>query len=314
VTKLFSRTAIAAALIVGALPSLATAAMLKPSAATPAGIDAKLPVVPVCAGKLTGNYYKSTSLIARMNKKVVIEPKTTKGSLDNVRAVSDGTCVFGFAQADAVRLAREDDPMVETNIQRVTKLYKEYVHLLCNRKSGITKIQHLRKGHVVAVGDDGSGSDVTWKALVSANKKAYGDVKIDTRDGLDAVMAVADGDEVTCMLYVGGAGNVILKKQAQKVADKVVLVNVSDSDFAADKDAVGNSVYSNEHIGEKTYGAIQPSGTFFGKAGFSTVATDAVIVVNKAWKDAHPDLYESLLVSINTASPAIAKAAAPATE
>jgi TRAP-type uncharacterized transport system substrate-binding protein len=94
------------------------------------------------------------------------------------------------------------------------------------------------------------------------------------------------------------------------MSSKVVLVPLTDSDFSKVKDAKGDPVYQNESIPKATYSSLMPSG-WFGNKDYPTFSTQSVIIVNKDWKEAHPDLYNSVLASINAAMPAMVKAAEP---
>lgn len=298
-----------AAVSLVAVATTASAQYRPPGALPPqqAGAGAQAqnkPVVKVCTGKQDGVYFYASQMMAKFGQSFLVQPVLTQGSLENVQRVTDGSCDVAFAQNDAIRVYKDIDARATANVERGMSLYKEFVHLLCNRESGISKLSHLKKGHVVAIGSDGSGAQVVWQALVAADKERYGKIELSPREGLRALTAIQDGSEVTCLLYVGGLGNGMLKRDAQKFADKVVLINVNE-DVSQEKDAKGRPIYSYEPIPNGTYGNLMPGGMMWGTKAASTFAVDAVLVANTQWIDRNASLYDNVLRATTNALPAI---------
>jgi TRAP transporter TAXI family solute receptor len=307
-----SFTRILAALAVAVCSTTALAQYRPPGQMAPAvggGIQNK-PVLRVCTGRQGGNYFFAAQQMARFATSVAIQPVLTQGSLENVQRVTNGSCDVAFAQNDAIRVYKELDPTAISKVERGMAMYKEYVHLLCNRESGITKITHLKKGHVVAIGPEGTGANVVWQFLVATDKDRYKDIQTSPKDGLRGLTAIQDGDEVTCALYVGGLGDQLLKKDAQKFADKVVLVNVNEG-VDREKDAKGRPIYSYESIPSGTYGNLMPSGALFGHSSASTFAVDAVFIANTDWIERNSATYDNLLRAVTNSLPAVRERANP---
>lgn len=296
-----------AAVSLAAVATTASAQYRPPGALPPqqagSGAQAQKPVVKVCTGKQDGVYFYASQMMAKFGQSFLVQPILTQGSLENTQRITDGSCDVAFAQNDAIRVYKDLDARANANIDRGMPLYKEYVHLLCNRESGITKLSHLRKGHVVAIGSDGSGSQVVWEALKKIDK-SYGEIEVSNKEGIRALTAIQDGSEVTCLLYVGGLGNGFLKRDAQKFADKVVLVNINEG-VDKEKDAKGRPIYTYEAIPNGTYGKLMPGGMMWGTTQVSTFAVDAVVIANSQWIDRNATLYDTVLRSITNAIPAI---------
>lgn len=268
----------------------------------------QLPVLRICTGRDTQSiYYFAAGQIAKYGTgQFAVQPVLTQGSLENVQKVTEGTCDAALAQQDALRVYRDTDPRAETATESVTTIYPEVAHLLCNREAKISKISDLKKGHVVAIGSAGSGSNVTWQGFVKAQKK-YGEIETSPKEGIRAITSVADGTETTCALIVGGLNNSLLKKEAQKLAKKVVLVDVPRSEFAAEKNAKGAPIYAPMTIPAKTYDALMPSGMVFGHNEVNTVSVGAVFIANTQFLDRNPGLSEALIKAATNATPAIEK-------
>lgn len=262
------------------------------------------PIIKVCTGRQNGVYFDASQIIAQPGNPFLIQPVLTEGALENAQKVTDGTCEVGFTQDDALRVYRDIDSRADGGIERGLTMYPEYVHLLCNREAKISKLTDLHKGNVVAIGPKGSGAQAVWQAIVATDKKKWADVATTDKDGLRALTAVQDGSEVTCALSVGALGNKGLAKDAQKFADKVVLVNVNEGVDAA-KDAKGKPLYTYASIPNGTYGNLMPSGMLFGHNDAHTFTVNAVFIANAGWVQQYPKLYEAVLGAVTNALPKI---------
>ena len=188
----------------------------------------------------------------------------------------------------------------------------QQAHLLCNRNAKIGRIVDLTKANTVAVGPDGSGARTTWDGFVLADKKRYAPVQIDTRAGLRALSAVADGSQVQCMLWVGALNAAFMKGDAQAQGDRIVLAGTDDRDMAnAAKDARGRPVYAYGEIPAGTYPRIQPGGTLYGTKAIGTISVDALFVTGLAWVNANERSYDALLRAFAAAKPQIATLVQP---
>lgn len=279
---------------------------------TAAAQAAPTPKFRLCTGDTSKNYFKAGHVLKKNSTDLEIEVVPTKGSLHNLDMLLENGCDGAFVQSDAILVASDTNPRLISAIERSGVLYQEQAHLLCNRKSGIDAISDLTPNHKVAVGSSGSGSQVTWSAFVLANKKRYGDVKVDARDGMRALGAVVDGSQVQCMLSVASLGTSFMKNDAQAVGDHVLLASTDDSGMnRVAKDSRGNSVYAYSEIPAGTYPAIQPAGRVYGTKAVGTLTVDALFVTSLAWVNANEELNNKLLRAFASAGPEIKALATP---
>lgn len=266
----------------------------------------------LCTGGEAGNYFKAGHILKSKVTGTTIEPVLTQGSLDNLDKITAGQCDGGFVQSDALLVYSSRNARALSSIERAGVLYQEHAHLVCNRAAKLDRIVDLGKSHTVAVGPDGSGARTTWEALVLADKKRYAPVQIDTRSGVRALSAVADGSQVQCLLWVGALGSSYLKNDAQQHGDRIVLVSSKDRDMpGAAKDGRGQPVYAYGEIPAGTYPRIQPGGVVYGTQAVDTIAVDALFVASVAWIDANSGTYDRVLRGFSAAKPAITELVKP---
>lgn len=267
----------------------------------------------LCTGNPALNYYKAGHILKKMSGNVIVDVIESKGSLDNLDKMTAGECDGAFVQNDAMLVYSTKNPTAISGMERGGVLYREQVHLLCNRKAfTASRMVDLGKDHRVAVGPEGSGANTTWAGFVSADKKRYGPVGLDNRTGERALAAVADGSDVTCMLVVAALNSSFFKQAAQTVGDKVALVGTDDRDMAHTKDARGKTIYEYGEIPADTYPKIQPGGTLYGTKAVPTVQVDAVFVASSAWIGSNEKAYDGLLAAFRSASPDIQALVKPA--
>ena len=290
---------------------IAGLAMSLAMGATAAAAQTGKPAFRVCTGSEAGNYYKAGHILKSKTGSVDVQPVITQGSLDNLDKLIKGECEGAFVQSDALIVYSSRNAQAISTLERAGVLYQEHVHLLCNRGSNFDRIVDLSNKNTIAVGPDGSGARTTWDAFVLADKKRYGPVNIDTRTGVRALAAVADGSQVQCMLWVGALGSSYMKNDASQHGDRLVLVSSKDRDMpGAAKDARGKSVYEYGEIPSGTYPRIQPSGMLGSKA-VDTMTVDALFVTNVNWVNANDRPYDAVLRGFSAAKPAIAELIKP---
>lgn len=266
----------------------------------------------LCTGNSQLNYFKAGHILKSKSSAAQVEVVETKGSIDNLDKVTSGECDGAFVQSDALLVYSARNAKAISSLERAGILYQEQAHMICNRNVNFGRMVDLNQSHTVAIGPDGSGANTTWAAFVMADKARYGKVNTDTRSGLRALSAVADGSQVQCALIVTALNSPFMKVDAQKLGDRVVLVGTDDRDMTKGaKDARGQYVYTYGEIPAGTYPAIQPSGTVYGTKAIGTIQLDAVFVTNNAWIDAHDREYDALLRAFANAKPEIAKLAQP---
>ncbi len=273
---------------------------------------AEPPAFRLCTGGEAGNYFKAGHILKSKLSGASLEVVATQGSLDNLDRLTKGQCDGAFVQSDALLVYSSRQAQALSAIERAGVLYQEHAHLLCNRAAGVDRVTDLTSKHTIAAGPDGSGARTTWDAFVLADKKRYLPVNIDTRSGVRALSAVADGSQVQCLLWVGALGSSYLKNDAQQHGDRIVLAATDDWDMAkVAKDARGKAVYDYSEIPAGTYARIQPSGTVYGTKAVKTITVDALFVTSVKWIEANERAYDGLLRGFAAAKPAIAGLIAP---
>jgi TRAP-type uncharacterized transport system substrate-binding protein len=266
----------------------------------------------LCTGNGSLNYFKAGHMFKSASQSVAIEVIETKGSLDNLDKLSSGQCDGAFVQSDAMLVYSSKNAKAISGIERAGILYQEQAHMVCNRKLDLGRMVNLTKQHTVAVGPDGSGARTTWDAFVLADKARYSVVNTDSRSGIRALSAVAEGSQVQCALVITALNSSFMKNDAQKEGDNVVLVGTDDRDMTKTaKDSRGQPVYTYGEIPAGTYPKIQPTGAVYGTKAIGTIQVDAIFVANADWINNNETDYDKLLRSFATAKPQIQKLAQP---
>ena len=289
---------------------LAAIAAISIGVAFPAPVEAA--TFKLCTGSNSLNYNKAGHILKKNSQTVQIEVIETKGSLDNLDKLSSGQCDGAFVQSDAMLVYSSKNAKAISGMERAGILYQEQVHMVCNRKLDLGRMVNLNKSHTVAVGPDGSGGRTTWDGFVLADKARYSVVNTDSRSGVRAMAAVAEGTQVQCALVVTALNASLMKNDAQKEGDNVVLVGTDDRDMTKTaKDGRGNAVYTYGEIPAGTYPRIQPSGAIYGTKPIGTIQVDAVFVTNTDWINANESDYDKMLRSFGASKAEIQKLAAP---
>lgn len=266
----------------------------------------------LCTGGEAGNYFKAGHILKSKSTGLAITVIPTQGSLDNLAKVTSGECDGAFVQSDAMMVYSSRNAQALSSIERAGVLYQEHAHLLCNRSAGVGRITDLTSKHTVAVGPEGSGARTTWDAFVIADKKRYAPVALDTRSGVRALSAIADGSQVQCALWVGALNASFIKDDAQKHGDRIALVATDDWDMGkVAKDGRGVAVYGYSEVPADTYPRVQPGGTLYGTKPVKTITMDALFVANVNWINANERAYDGLLRAFAAAKPGIVAITTP---
>lgn len=136
------------------------------------------PVTTIGTGAVGGNYQMIGHAIARAGNaasqagSVRIVDEVSAGSVENIKAVLDGTMTFGIAQADHQYQALQGleefaDQGPRSKLRSVFALYPEAVTLIAGADSGIESISDLR-GKRVDIGQPGSGTRQNAISALSA--------------------------------------------------------------------------------------------------------------------------------------------------
>lgn len=266
----------------------------------------------VCSGGEKGNYFASVQFMQdQADGSIDIQNVSTKGSWDNLQRLSAGECDAAIVQADAwVTWNKENGAL---NLDRIDTLYSEYVHMFCNKALDFDSVTDLagRKDLTVAIGENGSGTAVTWRAM-GFEDDSYSNTKGPKTvpyGGIVALTKVKDGSDVDCALFVSGLKSASMM-EVDKQADSIALVPFNDYDFNDAKDPKGKALYEFVDIPCGTYPNMAPCG-LFGDVDVETIALKATLVVRTDWVESHQDGYGKFVEAQLNAQPFIRQKVQP---
>ena len=260
-----------------------------------------------CTGPEGGNYdFTGIQVAQQARGSVHVDLIRTKGSMDNLDKIVDGTCDAAIVQSDAHGVYLKQHPGTLLNIERGRVLYPEYAHLVCNKNAGLSKITGLHKGMTVLVGPNGGGSSVTWDSFRLADPKRYDDIAILPIGGKRGLGLVDDGKDATCMLYVAGlaASSMNEADAFAETSGHLTLVPTNDGDVENLKDPKGRKVYEDASIPSGTYPHAFQTRSLMGSS-IGAIAASAIVVANVSFIDANDAVYDKFLTTLNHAMPAV---------
>lgn len=241
-----------------------------------------------CGGSERGNYYRivGPSLQTQMGDQFNISLKPTNGTPDildglaNPNRTDAAACDVGAAQLDGLLEVRD-----MARVQFITRLYDEYAHLICTRQSGITRVSQLKNSqHIIAIGARTSGSAVMWRSLVRAAPE-YGTVRTRPMTSSEAVGAMLERGEVSCLLMVSGLNSEDVTAVGQRGNGQMRLVDFDDRAFSRRMVTIGNrqeSLYRQAQIPGGAYPQLNGSG-WVSSGAIDTIAVSAVLVASMDW-------------------------------
>lgn len=260
-----------------------------------------------CTGPEGGNYDFTGIQVAQQSRgSVHIDLIHTKGSMENLDKIVDGSCDAAIVQSDAHGVYLKQHPGSLLNIERGRVLYPEYVHLVCNKSAGLSKITGLQKGMTLLVGPNGGGSSVTWDSFRLADPKRYDDIATLPIGGKRGLGLIDDGKDATCILYVAGLASSSMNEADAfaGVSGHLALVPTNDSDVEKLKDPKERLVYEDASIPSGTYPqAFQTRGLFGSSIG--AISASAIVVASVPFIEANDAIYDKFLTAINHAMPAV---------
>lgn len=297
------------AIMIGA----ATAALM--ATATPSLADRM--VVNLCTGgegrpyNVTGEYIKS---FLRDSKNVDLRVVTTKGTWDNIQRTVDSpanpatvasgeACHAFLGQPDGAVLLKRKNPAAASKLRIIGQGPREFLHILCNKESGVDDLTDLEGDNTrsVALGATGSGAWLIWQNFVSEDS-SYAEVQTTTEEGAVALASVASGD-TTCVLVPAALGNATVVQADADFGDSLVLAGATDWDFNDAKNIDGKPLYVWQKIPSGTYPE-NLQGWFSAK---ETVAWKANFYVNTEYFNGNQKALEDMIVAIAKARPTIKK-------
>lgn len=251
---------------------------------------AKRPQLKLCTATAGNIYHQIGSKIARhMHGAVDVDVVETKGSWENLETMSAmrPRCDAILAQEDAVLLHQFQNPESKMAMERVTSVFEEKLHILCNRKVRQQDLSEIKAGDVeILTNDYGSGSYITWRMLMKLNKK-YRRFGSEER-GLDgALLRLLDNDRPTCLFFVAGLNGRTLKRAENNFSDRLKLISLTDESLTVSNGRLKKPLYKTSLIPASAYPKLS-------KVDVKTLAVNAVFFVSTRWKDGHPDGFKAL--------------------
>lgn len=275
-------------------------------------------VVNICTGgagkpyDLTGQYISG---FLRDSKNVEMHVINTHGTWDNIQRTletpatpetiaSGEACQVMIGQPDGAVLLKRKNPGEASHLRIIGQGPVEYLHVLCNKDSGVKDLSDIAGDNTksVALGANGSGAWLIWQNFINEDK-SYAEVPTTTEEGAIALASVQAGD-TTCVLIPAALGNATVVQADTDFSDGIRLVGASDWDFNDAKNIDGKSLYTFKKIPSGTYPQ-NLQGWFSSK---ETVAWTANIYVNTEYFVNNQKALEDLIVAIAKSKPAIKKA------
>lgn len=217
--------------------------------------------VRLCTGSSTANYYAAGNMIKEMaGRNLAIEVVTTDGTIDNIGRVVDKkaddveSCDAMIGQPDGPVFLARQSPAKGKMLRQVASLHREYLHVLCNKASGVDDLSDLASNpskYRIAIGPQGSGAWLIWQNIINEDK-AYAEIPVSNEGDILALSSVSSGD-TTCMLIPAGLGNGIMREADATFGDTVVLVGANDRDFDDALDIKGAPLYEYAKIPGSAY-------------------------------------------------------------
>ena len=284
---------------------LASSGLKRNDAYVPEGVDADLllasevlednkPVIRMCTGAMTQNYYNVAKIIGRDMQSARIEPVVTNGSADNLRKLETGQCDGAIVQRDAYLNHVAEFPASKLDFTRVLSPYAEIPHLVCPYDSGVTKLSHLSSKHTVLVGKHGSGSAVTWNNLVQEDS-AYGKIQTENVGGAMATARLST-ERNTCLLSVSGL-NTKFMRDINNIGKttKLQLVAWNDGDIFDAVDPLGEQLYHSYTLPSGKYNNIQKTAWHSMNSSTDVVTVPADVILNNTWIQKNENAFEFLV-------------------
>ena len=261
----------------------------------------------LCAGKSGGVYdYTGKVLAQQVDKSIVnVNVIETLGSGENLDALVSGACDGAIVQSDAIFVYGKE----KGNLDYVDMgpLYTEFAHLICRRSNSVTNLSDLTDKTKVLIGKDGSGSNITFRGLVYADKEdggdAYSKIPVLNQGGDTASLVMLKGGNqgLSCMFTVSAPGGNFISVDAEKFAADLVVTPLYDKDFndveITDSNGQKSSVWTPVVLEGSTYGKIMPSGVFSNKS-VDTIGVNARLIISPKYVDKHPDQFGEIGVKM----------------
>ncbi len=181
---------------------------------------------------------------------------SSRGSVDNINAITSGLRNSGFAQSDVTFWAYTGTGTMEgqppaTSLRAIASLFPEHIHLIAlGSSSDINSVADLA-GKRVSLDEPGSGTYVDANLILKANNLTEGSFTAKTLNSADAIRALIS-DEIDAFFFVGGYPINAITELAS--ANTIKLIPIDGSGAQALIDEYG--FFSISSIPENTYSGV----------------------------------------------------------
>ncbi len=183
---------------------------------------------------------------------------SSRGSVDNINAISSGLRNSGFVQSDVTFWAytgtgtMQDQPPSK-NLRAIASLFLEHIHLITLNNSGIDTIADLA-GKRVSLDEPGSGTRVDANLILKANNLAADSFIPKALNSSDAIKALIN-DEIDAFFFVGGYPINSITELAENNSIKLVPIDGEGANTLIDE----YGFFSISNIPANTYQGITTS-------------------------------------------------------
>lgn len=261
------------------------------------------PTLKLCTGVGGNSYHKAGVTLSKALKgKVSVEVIETKGSWDNLEGIDSRPrrCDAIIAQDDAYTLYQFERPDSTLTMERITTLYPESIHILCNREAGIEDVRQLRPDrHRILIPAFGTGTYITWKLFTRLNpfynRIPYAEASTD-----EALLKVVDGVKAQCVVMVSGARPKALQTADAQFGEQLRLIRLRDKQLHRKVGRERRAVYADLEIDEDIYDNLLDD-------DLETTSVDAVFFISPEWKARHPSGASEITLALLKLLPEIRK-------
>ena len=260
------------------------------------------PLTLCTAGPQSGYLEVGRSIAKHANPRYLsVTVVETAGSIDNMERMARKECGAAIVQTDAylVYQSRHKDRPVEVSRNRF--LYAEFVHLVCRRDAKISSsgdlLAHPGRDEIL-VGEEKSGSALTWQAFTIADKR-FGALNAKKIGGEDALDRVVNG-QAQCLFFVTALGSEFAENVNRRGKD-LRLIPITESSLRSARFGP-STLYEMRQFPKGVYGNLDAG---LDETEIETLTVAATLVIDRHWMDRYPNGPPALLGAVTGATPTI---------
>lgn len=213
---------------------------------------------------------------------------SSRGSVDNLNAISSGLRNSGFAQSDVAYWAftgtgTMDGQAPAEKLRAIAALFPEHIHLVALADSGIDSVADL-KGKRVSLDEPGSGTYVDANLILESAGLGVGDISAEALKPDAAGDALRNG-QIDAFFFVGGYPTGAIVELASAVKIKLVPISGEGANALIEK----YGFFSSSDIPDGAYEGVPATTTVAVGAQWITSADeseDLIYGITKAlWND-----------------------------